>query len=66
MKQTNLIPATLVALFCSALVAQAADKPKAPKQGKPKRQLDSSEPWATPSSTSGTAKPKRPLSSSPW
>jgi serine/threonine protein kinase len=48
--------------------APASQEPSltATKQGKPKRQLDSSEPWATPSSTAGAAKPKRPLSSSPW
>ena len=31
MKRTNLLTGTIVALFCSALVAQAADKPKAAK-----------------------------------
>ena len=31
MKQTNLFTGTLVVLFCSALAAQAADKPKAAK-----------------------------------
>jgi serine/threonine-protein kinase len=48
--------------------APAPEEPSlaAAKTGKPKRQLDSSEPWSTPAATSGSAKPKRKLDSSPW
>lgn len=49
-------------------VSAAPEEPSlsAAKTGKPKRQLDSSEPWSTPAATSGSAKPKRKLDSSPW